>query len=152
VLKRLKDAGAKIDEPMTLIGTSRTTPLLGAFKFGDAEVARTLFELGTPLEFADGNGITMLGRSALNNEVAMAKALIDRGANVNVVDKQGMTPLLWAASMDFGDPAMIELLLKSGAKADAKNKDGLTALDLARKYGHAEVIPALAKAVELAPK
>ena len=145
VLKRLKDAGAKIDEPMTLIGTSRTTPLLGAFKFGDTEVARTLFELGTPLEFADGNGITMLGRAALNNEVAMAKALIERGANVNVVDKQGMTPLLWAASMDFGDPAMIELLLKSGAKADAKNKDGLTALDLARKYGHAEVIPALTR-------
>jgi len=146
VLKRLKDAGAKIDEPMTLIGTSRTTPLLGAFKFGDTDVARTLFELGTPLEFADGNGITMLGRSALNNEVAMAKTLIDRGANVNVVDKLGMTPLLWAASMDFGDPAMIELLLKSGAKADARTKDGLTALDLARKYGHAEVIPALTRA------
>ena len=146
VLKRLKDAGAKIDEPMTLIGTSRTTPLLGAYKFGDTDVARTLVELGTPLEFADGNGITMLGRSALNNEVAMAKTLIERGANVNVVDKLGMTPLLWAASMDFGDPAMIELLLKSGANADAKNKDGLTALDLARKYGHAEVIPALTRA------
>ena len=49
----------------------------------------------------------------------MARTLIERGANVNVVDKLGMTPLLWAASMDFGDPAMIELLLKSGAKADA---------------------------------
>lgn len=145
VLKRLKDAGAKIDEPMTLIGTSRTTPLLGAFKFGDAEVARTLFELGTPIEFADGNGITMLGRAALNNEVAMAKTLIERGANVNVVDRLGMTPLLWAASMDFGDPAMIELLLKSGAKADARNKDGLTALELARQYGHTEVIPALTR-------
>ena len=69
------------------------------------------------------------GASALNNEVAMARMLIDRGANVNVVDKLGMTPLLWAASSDFGDPAMIELLLKSGAKTDARNKDGLTALN-----------------------
>jgi ankyrin repeat protein len=145
VLRRLKDAGAKIDDPMTLIGTSRTTPLLGAFKFGDAEVARTLFELGAPLEFADGNGITMLGRAALNNEVGMAKTLLDRGANVNVVDKLGMTPLLWAASMDFGDPAMIELLLKAGAKADARNKDGLTAIELARKYGHTELLPALTR-------
>jgi ankyrin repeat protein len=145
VLKRLRDAGAKIDEPMTLIGTSRTTPLLGAFKFGDEDVARTLFELGTPIEFADGNGITMLGRSALNNEVAMARTLIARGANVNVVDKLGMTPLLWAASSDFGDPAMVELLLKSGAKADARTKDGLTALELARKYNHVEVIPALSR-------
>ena len=146
ILARLRDAGAKIDEPMTLIGTSRTTPALGAFKFGDAAVARALFDLGTPIEFADGNGITMLGRSALNNEVAMAGWLIERGANVNVVDKLGMTPLLWAASSDFGEPAMIELLLKSGAKADARNKDGLTALDLARKYGHAEAIPVLAQA------
>jgi ankyrin repeat protein len=146
VLKRLHDAGAKIDEPMLLIGTSRTTPLLGAFKFGDADVARALFDLGTPVEFADGNGITMLGRAALNNEVGMARELIGRGANVNVVDKLGMTPLLWAASMDFGDPAMIELLLNSGARADARNKDGLTALDLARKYNHVEVVPVLAKA------
>ena len=145
-LKRLQAAGAKIDEPMLLIGTSRTTPLLGAFKFGDEEVARVLFDLGTPIEFADGNGITMLGRAALNNEVNMARELIGRGANVNVVDKLGMTPLLWAASMDFGDPAMIELLLKSGARADARNKDGLTALDLARRYNHTEVIPALSRA------
>ena len=145
ILRRLRDAGAKIDEPMTLIGTSRTTPLLGAFKFGDDEVARTLFDLGTPIEFADGNGITMLGRAALNNEVSMARWLITRGANVNAVDKLGMTPLLWAASMDFGDPAMIELLLQSGARADARNKDGLTALDLARKYGHTEVVPALTR-------
>jgi ankyrin repeat protein len=146
VLRRLRDAGAKIDEPMSLIGNGgRSTPILGAFKFGDEDVARTLFELGVPIEFADGNGITMLGRTVLNNEVAMAKTLIARGANVNVVDKLGMTPLLWAASSDFGDPAMIELLLKSGAKADARNKDGLTALELARKYNHAEVIPALSR-------
>jgi ankyrin repeat protein len=148
ILRRLRDAGAKIDEPMTLIGTSRTTPLLGAFKFGDDEVARALFDLGTPIEFADGNGITMLGRAALNNEVAMARWLIARGANVNAVDKLGMTPLLWAASMDFGDPAMIELLLQSGARADARNREGLTALDLARKYGHAEVVPALSRAAK----
>ena len=128
---------------MIAIGTSRTTPMLGAFKFGDAEVARTLFDLGAPIDFADGNGITMLGRSVLNNEIEMAKMLIARGANVNVVDKQGMTPLLWAANIDFGDASMVELLLRAGARADARNKDGLTPLELARKYGHTNLIPAL---------
>jgi ankyrin repeat protein len=117
--------------------------MLGAFKFGDAEVARALFDLGAPIDFADGNGITMLGRSVLNNEIEMAKMLIARGANVNVVDKQGMTPLLWAANIDFGDAAMIELLLRAGARTDARNKDGLTPLELARKYGHTNLIPAL---------
>ena len=40
---------------------------------------------------------------------------------------------------------MIELLLKSGAKADARNKDGLTPLELARKHGHTTLIPVLEK-------
>jgi hypothetical protein len=145
-LKRLLSAGAKVDDAFIAIGTSRTTPMLGAFKFGDVEVANTLLDLGAPVDFADGNGITMLGRTVLNNEVEMARALIARGANVNVVDKLGMTPLLWAANVDFGDTAMIELLLKSGAKTDARNKDGLTPLELARKYGHATLVPVLEQA------
>jgi ankyrin repeat protein len=144
-LKRLLAAGGKVDDAFIAIGTSRTTPMLGAFKFGDVEVANTLLDLGAPVDFADGNGITMLGRTVLNNEVEMARTLIARGANVNIVDKLGMTPLLWAANVDFGDTAMIELLLKSGAKTDARNKDGLTPLELARKYGHATLIPVLEK-------
>jgi ankyrin repeat protein len=150
-LKRLLAAGGKVDEPFIAIGTSRTTPMLGAFKFGDVEVANTLIDLGAPVDFADGNGITMLGRCVLNNEVEMARTLIARGANVNVVDKQGMTPLLWAANVDFGDTAMIELLLKSGAKTDARNKDGLTPLELARKHGHTTLIPVLEKASTATP-
>ena len=145
-LKRLLAAGGKLDEAMIAIGTSRTTPMLGAFKFGDIEVARTLLDLGAPVDFADGNGITMLGRAVLNNDIEMARLLISRGATVNVVDKLGMTPLLWAANIDFGDAAMIELLLQSGAKADVRNKDGLTPLELARKFGHANLIPAFESA------
>jgi ankyrin repeat protein len=147
-LERLLSAGGKLDDAMIAIGTSRTTPMLGAYKFGDVEVATALLDLGAPVDFADGNGITMLGRAVLNNEVDMARALIARGANVNVVDKQGMTPLLWAANIDFGDTAMIELLLKSGAKIDARNKDGLTPLELARKWGHTTLIPVLEKAAQ----
>jgi ankyrin repeat protein len=142
-LKRLLAAGGKLDEAFMAIGTSRTTPMLGAFKFGDAEVATTLLDLGAPVDFADGNGITMLGRSVLNDEVEMARMLIARGANVNVVDKLGMTPLLWAANIDFGDTAMIELLLESGARTDARSKDGLTPLELARRHGHTEHVRAL---------
>jgi ankyrin repeat protein len=145
-LKRLLAAGGKLDEAMIAIGTSRTTPMLGAFKFGDIEVARTLLDLGAPVDFADGNGITMLGRAALNNDIEMARLLLSRGATVNIVDKLGMTPLLWAANIDFGDSAMIELLLKSGARADARNKEGLTPLELARKHGHTNLIPALTRA------
>jgi ankyrin repeat protein len=145
-LRRLKEAGGKIDDAFIAIGTSRTTPMLGAFKFGDTDVIRALLDLGAPVDFADGNQITMLSRSVLNHELGLAKMLIDRGANVNATDKLGMTPLLWAASSDFGDTAMVELLLKSGAKADAKNRDGRTALELARAYRHDYLVPVLERA------
>ena len=62
---------------------------------------------------------------------------------MNHVDKKGMTPLLYAASIDFGDSAMIDLLLKSGARADARTKEGLTALDLARTYKNAHLLASL---------
>src|SRR5688572_1966080 len=68
-LKRLLSAGSRIDDAMLVIGTSRSTPMFGALKFGDVEVARTLLDLGVPVDFADGNGITMLGRSVLNDDV-----------------------------------------------------------------------------------
>lgn len=142
-LKRLLEAGARVDDAMLVIGTSRATPILSAFKFGDAAVANALFDLGVPIDVADGNGITMLGRAVLNNEVEMARALIARGADVNVVDKQGMTPLLWAANVDFGDAEMVTLLLQAGARPDARTKDGLTPLELAKKWGHVNLIPAL---------
>jgi ankyrin repeat protein len=142
-LKRLLTAGSKLDDSMLVIGTSRATPMLGAFKFGDIATARALLDLGAPVDFADGNGITMLSRAVLNNEVEMARLLIQRGANVNSLDKLGMTPLLWAAIMDFGDTEMSSLLIASGARKDARDRDGLTPLELATRYGHQYQIPVL---------
>ena len=144
ILKRLAQAGANTNLPMLLLGSSRETPMLGAFKFGDMEVAKALLDLGASVDFADGNGITMLGRTVLNNDLPMAQLMLARGADVNRVDKLGMTPLLWASAIDFGDSRMIELLLGSGARTDARNKDGLTPVELARAHGNAELAVALA--------
>jgi len=50
-------------------------------------------------------------------------------------------PLHFAVQMSR--PAMIELLIKAGARTDVRNKDGLTPVELARKWGHANLVPAL---------
>jgi ankyrin repeat protein len=74
----------------------------------------------------DDDGISILSWAAIANRVEMARLLIERGADVNHLDKNGMTPLLYAASIDYGDSAMVDLLLRSGARAGAHTKDGLT--------------------------
>jgi uncharacterized protein len=102
-----------------------------------------LLDAGALVDEADGDGITSLSWTAIANRVDMAQLLIQRGADVNHVDKKGMTPLLYAASIDYGDSAMIELLLKSGAQAGARTKEGLTALELARKYNHTHLVTSL---------
>jgi len=144
ILQRMAQAGANTNLPMLLLGSSRETPMLGAFKFGNMDVAKALLDLGAPVDFADGNGITMLGRTVLNNDLPMARMMIARGADVDHVDKLGMTPLLWASAIDFGDSDMIALLLESGARTDVRNKDGLTPAELARAHGNVE----LARAIE----
>jgi ankyrin repeat protein len=143
ILPRLHQSGEKLDEPMVLIGTSAATPITGAVRLGNLAVARKLLDMGVPADELDRSGITLLDRAVLGNQVEMAQLLIARGADVNRADRIGFTALLYAASIDFGDSAMIDLLLKSGAHADVRTKDGLTALDLARKYKHTHLIASL---------
>ena len=59
------------------------------------------------------------------NRVGLARLAIQRGADVNHVDKKGMKPLLYAASIDFGDSAMVELLAQIGRPDGCAYKRGL---------------------------
>jgi len=118
---------------LELAGTQRTASV------------RALLDAGAKVDETDSDGITILSWAAIANRVDMARLLIERGADVNHVDKKGMTPLLYAASIDFGEAAMVDLLLKSGARRSARTKEGLTALELARKYNHTHLLASLAE-------
>jgi ankyrin repeat protein len=145
ILRRLHDAGDPLDSKVTLLGTATSTPLTFLVTTNRIDSIRTLLDLGGRVDEADDDGITLMGWAAIGNRPEMVQLLIHRGADLNHVDKNGMTPLLYAASIDFGDSAVIELLLKARANPNARTKDGLTALDLARKYKHTHLIPALSK-------
>jgi ankyrin repeat protein len=142
VLPDLLKAGASLNGEMTLIGTSNSDAISGAVRHGYLDVADTLVKLGAPVDRTDAR-ITPLVKAVLGDQIEMAKFLISKGADVNHVDGNGMTPLLYAASIDFGSPAMIDMLLKAGARTDMKTKEGKTALELARQYKHAHLIASL---------
>jgi ankyrin repeat protein len=143
ILTALKAAGDKADQPVTILGLFATVPLPMVAGFNDRGTLRALIDGGASVDHTDDGGLTALQTAAIANALDAAQTLIERGADVNHVDKKGMTPLLYAASIDFGDGAMIDLLLKAGAKPDAKTPEGLTARDLARKYGFTHLFKSL---------
>ncbi len=143
MVARLHQAGDRLDDKMSVLGMFPSTPMLELATTNRTSSVQALLDAGAKVDEADNDGITVLSWATIANRVDMARLLIDRGADVNHVDKNGMTPLLYAASIDFGDSAMIDLLLKSGARATARTKDGKTALDLARAYKHTHLLASL---------
>ncbi len=136
ILPVLKRAGDNIESKAMFLGTFAATPLLVSTFFGNVATVQAAIDCGAKIDQPDDDGITALGWAAIGNMTAVAKLLIEHGADVNHVDKKGMTPLLYAASIDFGDESLVQLLLKSGANPAARTKEGLTASALAKKYGH----------------
>jgi uncharacterized protein len=81
-----------------------------------------------------------LVESAKLGQLARARESIARGASVEVTDRSGFTPLLWAAA--GGQTEMVRLLLDAGAAADRRASDGTSALMAAAANGFTEVIRA----------
>jgi ankyrin repeat protein len=138
-MEALRKHGAKIDGNMLVNGLFPVTPLSVAVFQDDEPMVRALIRAGARVNFPqpDENvGVTPLGWAVFKNDMKVAALLIAAGADVNHVDKLGYTPLHWAANVDYGETAMLELLLKAGAKSTVRTPAGFTALDLAIKFGH----------------
>ncbi len=76
--------------------------------------------------WAHGTPEDMLFRAAQTGDLAMAKALIQRGVKVNARDQFGDTPLHWAAG--HGNTAVVRLLITHGADVNARDLHGETPL------------------------
>lgn len=63
----------------------------------------------------------------------VAKVLIDQGADLEIRDANGMTPLM--AAVKHGDAEIIKTLLQAGANKEAENSEGYTPLMLGILYG-----------------
>lgn len=122
---------------------------LAAF-FGRLETLTLLLERGAAVNTPSQNAIQVRPlHSAVAHrqpEVAlqMALQLLNHGANVNVAQQGGWTPLHQAAAHNH--TAMVNLLLQHGADRTAQSDDGKTPADMAHQQGHTDLANELALA------
>jgi ankyrin repeat protein len=121
--------------------------LAEAARRGDVAAVRTLLKADTAkddLAAQTADNMTPLLYAAQSNDLAMARLLLDAGADPNLANLYGVTPL-WLAATNASAP-FVELLLKHGANAAGALPSGETPLMAAARAGDAVSIDLLIKA------
>lgn len=88
--------------------------------------------------FQTGHAGDLLLWAAKDGHEVLTRILVDKGAEVNLHDEAGQTPLAWAAWS--GHASVVNLLLDTNAAVDPKNKHGTTPLSFAARQGYEEVV------------
>jgi ankyrin repeat protein len=115
----LKLALAGGGNPKAITSRYDGTALIAAAHLGHAEIVRTLIAARAPLDHVNNLQWTALIESIVlgdggSNHTETLRALVDAGANVNIADGTGSTPLRLARNRGFQE--MVAILEKSGAK------------------------------------
>ena len=115
----LKIALASGADPTAITSPYQGTALIAAAHLGHAEVVGTLIAAGAPLDHVNNLGWTALIESIVlgnggKNHTETLEALVKAGANVNIADRQGVTPLGHARSRAYSE--MVRVLEAAGAK------------------------------------
>lgn len=133
------------------------TPLLEAAWCGNTDALRILLNAGADagIDYRDAEeGVSALHASVIAcRDSATAKpenvaALLTAGADINLTDRDGWTPLHSCAHYNL--PQIVPLLLKAGANTQLRDNYGATPEDMAATNGHSEIVYLLRKGRNMA--
>jgi uncharacterized protein len=110
---------------------------------GNREAVQELLGAGADPSYRTYDWTILMG-VARAGHAAIAEMLIDQGADVNVVSRDGNSPLMIAAA--YGHVGVVRVLLAQGAEVNRRNARGNTALMHAAEFGHREVVELLLQA------
>ncbi|XP_065282386.1 transient receptor potential cation channel subfamily A member 1 homolog [Dermacentor albipictus] len=138
----LLDEGAGIEDR----DVEGNSPLLGAVDSGSVEVVRLLLDRGADIESRNNDDRNVLHMAVLSKNEDVLQVLLNvKGSEqlINRKDCDGDTPLHHAARNAFLD--IVQVLLKHGARASAKNSSEETTLHAACHYNFPNVVREIVK-------
>jgi ankyrin repeat protein len=114
-----------------------------AVTFGYPDILQTLIAAGADTTITERTGINLLHWATITNRPAVIPILAAARVPINAIDDNGFTPLMYAATIDFGNADVLAALIKAGADRTIRNLEGRTPLVQARRYGHTNLEAAL---------
>jgi len=130
-IAKMLEIALDADKPSKQVANRR---LLAAARRGDATAAALAVRAGANLETRDPRGRTPLLLAVTEDRLAVARLLVDLGANPDAFDDQHDTP--WLVTGVTGSVDMLEVLLPAGPDLKIRNRFGGTSLIPASERGH----------------
>ena len=128
-----------------------THPSITPVRHSDPEAIKALIRAGADPDAIDDHGNTPLHMAAgWWGKTAQARALLEAAANVNAVNDSGSTPLHQAALRK--NAGMVAMLIDAHADLFARDRYGMTPLEVARQKKEAEEVIEYLKAAEAAAR
>ena len=115
--------------------------LWSAASHGDLEGAKAATEDGADVDYANSFSMSTLQVAAMDGHADVVGLLLKRGANSNIVDKNGDTPLITA--LLFFKKTVVEVLLANGADVRRAGSYGQSPLHLAAIKGDPDIVKLL---------
>ncbi|MEL7497078.1 MAG: ankyrin repeat domain-containing protein [Planctomycetota bacterium] len=125
----------------------RITPLHFAIQNGKPTATRTLLDLGAPIGNANNRAVSPLHVAMMfDNTSDVVDAILASKPDLNAVDTNQATPLMYAIMYRRQTAEIAEKLIQAGAAVQHTNKSQQTALHLACYYNSPEIAKALINA------
>ena len=137
LIKLLIDTGANIN----FKDSQGDSPLILAGEQQDLELMRVL--LNTPninVNIVDRRGRTALHEAIISSNIEMCRLLIEYGADVNIQDNNGDTPLLKAFKVNEFNLEIVRLLVDRGAYININDNNNRNVFFYAEIYDNEELI------------
>jgi ankyrin repeat protein len=124
---------------------SGNSPISEAITFGRSDIVHALIRAGAKTDLVERTGVNLLHWATITNRAGVIPELARSGVDINAIDDAGFTPLMYAATIDFGDTTTLSALLAAGADRTIRNGSGRTPLQQARHLGHIRLARVLAQ-------